>query len=398
MAPGSDAPAVQMPDVQIPDVQIPAVQIPAEMLPSDGRFGSGPSRVRPEAVDALSSAAGTYLGTSHRRPGVKSVVGRLRSGVRELLSLPDDWEVVLGNGGTSAFWDAAAASLIESRSFHLAFGEFSARFGTVAAEAPHLQAPVVESAEPGTRPEARAVAGVDSYCFTHNETSTGVVAPVARPDLADEGALVLVDATSAAGGIDVDIAAEGVDVYYFAPQKVLASDGGLWLAAMSPAALERANRVTADRPGGRWIPSFLNLAKAIDESAKNQTVNTPALATVLLAAEQVDWVLGSGGLAWAAKRCAESSGHLYRWADSSEYAQPFVTKTDERSPVTVTIDLAERLDADVLCSVLRANGIVDLEGYRKLGRNQIRVATFPATPPSDVEALTACIDYLAERL
>jgi len=228
-----------------------------------------------------------------------------------------------------------------------------------------------------------------------------VVTPVellARPDGVDGGALVLVDATSAAGGIDVDIAAEGGDVYYFAPQKVLASDGGLWLAAMSPAALERANRVTADRPGGRWIPSFLNLAKAIDESAKNQTVNTPALATVLLAAEQVDWVLGSGGLAWAAKRCAESSGHLYRWADSSDYAQPFVTKTDERSPVTVTIDLADRLDADVLCGVLRANGIVDLEGYRKLGRNQIRVATFPATPPSDVEALTACIDYLAERL
>jgi phosphoserine aminotransferase len=373
------------------------IRIPADLLPSDGRFGSGPSRVRPEAARALAAAADGYLGTSHRRSGVKSVVGRLRAGIRGLFALPDDWEVVLGNGGTSAFWDAAACSLIESRSFHLAFGEFSSRFASVTAGAPHLGEPEVESSDPGTRPEARAVAGVDAYCFTHNETSTGVCAPVTRPAGADEGSLVLVDATSAAGGIEVDLV-DGVDVYYFAPQKVLAADGGLWLAAMSPAALDRARRLTTDRPGGRWVPPFLDLAKAAEESSKDQTVNTPALATIFLATDQVEWINQSGGLAWAAKRCAEASGHLYDWAEKSDFASPFVAEPDERSPVTVTIDLDDSVPADDLCAALRANGIVDLEGYRKLGRNQIRVATFPATPPSDAEALTACLDFVAPHL
>lgn len=372
------------------------IQIPSDLLPSDGRFGSGPSRVRPEAARALAEAADSYLGTSHRRQGVKSVVARIQSGLRHLFSLPDDWQVVLGNGGTTTFWDTAAACLIERRSEHLAFGEFSSRFAAVVAAAPHLEAPEVIEATPGSRPDAKALPGIDAYCFTHNETSTGVQAPVDKPGGADAGSLVLVDATSAAGGIDVDLVAAGVDAYYFAPQKVFAADGGLWIALLSPAALERAGRLAA--ADGRWVPASLDLVQAADNSAKGQTVNTPALATLFLMCHQLEWMVESGGLAWSAARCAESSSHLYEWAEKSDFASPFVADPAHRSPVTVTIDLDESVPADDLCAALRANGIVDLEGYRKLGRNQIRIATFPATPPDDIRALSACIDFVASRI
>lgn len=372
------------------------IEIPRELLPSDGRFGSGPSRVRPEAARALADAADGYLGTSHRREGVKSVVRRVQSGLRQLFALPDEWQVVLGNGGTTTFWDTAAACLIERRSEHLAFGEFSSRFASVVGAAPHLESPEVIEAEPGSRPDAKALPGIDAYCLTHNETSTGVWAPIARPGGADASSLVLVDATSAAGGIEVDLLREGVDTYYFAPQKVLAADGGLWLALLSPAARERARRLAGAE--GRWVPASLDLVQAADNSEKGQTVNTPALATLFLTCHQLEWMLESGGLAWAAARCKESSDHLYQWAEKSGFAEPFVKDPAHRSPVTVTIDLDDSLPADDLCAALRANGIVDLEGYRKLGRNQVRIATFPATPPDDIRALSACIDFVAARL
>lgn len=372
------------------------IEIPRELLPSDGRFGSGPSRVRPEAARALAAAANGYLGTSHRRDGVKSVVGRIQSGLRSLFALPDDWQVVLGNGGTTTFWDTAAACLIERRSEHLAFGEFSSRFASVVSAAPHLDSPEVIESAPGTRPDPKALPGIDAYCFTHNETSTGVRAPVDKPDGGDPGSLVLVDATSAAGGMEVDLVASEVDAYYFAPQKVFAADGGLWIALLSPAALDRARRLVSQE--GRWVPASLDLVQAADNSEKGQTVNTPALATLFLMCDQLEWMLENGGLGWAAARCAESSSHLYEWAEKSDLAQPFVENPDHRSPVTVTIDLADSLRADDLCAALRANGIVDLEGYRKLGRNQIRIATFPATPPDDVRALSSCIDFVASRI
>lgn len=374
------------------------IEIPRELLPEDGRFGSGPSRVRPEAADRLAKAADLYLGTSHRRTDVKSVVGRIRADLRHLFSLPDGWEVVLGNGGTTAFWDAAAACLVERRSEHLAFGEFSSRFAGVVAAAPHLDEPEVIESEPGSRPDAKALPGIDSYCLTHNETSTGVCTPVAKPAGADDGSLVLVDATSAAGAIEVDLAASGVDAYYFAPQKVFAADGGLWIALMSPAALERARRLVGSKDNGRWVPASLDLVQAADNSAKDQTLNTPSLATLFLMCDQLEWMVENGGLPWAAARGAESSSHLYQWAETSEFASPFVRNPEHRSPLTVTIDLDESIPADDLCAALRANGIVDLEGYRKLGRNQIRVATFPATPPEDIVCLTACIDFVVDAL
>lgn len=315
-----------------------------------------------------------------------------------LFDLPDGWQVVLENDGTTTFWDTAAACLIERRSEHLSFGEFSARFAGVVADAPHLDVPEVISAEPGARPDAKAVPGVDSYCLTHNETSTGVWAPVTKPAGADDGSLVLVDATSAAGGMEIDLPGTQVDAYYFAPQKVFAADGGLWIAVLSPAAIDRAREVVDAQPGGRWIPASLDLVQAIDNSEKDQTVNTPALATLFFVCHQLEWILESGGLSWAAARCAESSSHLYGWADASGYAEPFVASPEHRSPVTVTIDIDESIPADDLCAALRANGIVDLEGYRKLGRNQIRIATFPATPPDDIRALSACIDFVASAL
>ena len=378
----------------VPDATVPDIRIPADLLPADGRFGSGPSKVRPEAVAALAEVAPAYLGTSHRQPGVKSVVGRVRAGLAELFALPDGYEVLLGNGGTTSFWDAAACSLIERRSRHLSFGEFSSKFAAVVEAAPHLDTPDVVTSAPGTHPEVEALAGVDLYALTHNETSTGVAMEVRRPARADEGSLVAVDATSAAGGMRVDPLQ--FDVYYFAPQKCFASDGGLWLALCSPAAVKRIERVVG--AGGRWIPTTLDLRVALENSRADQTYNTPALATLFLLLQQVEWLLENGGLEWAASCCDRSAQTLYGWAESSSYAQPFVAKPDDRSPVVGTIDFDPSIDANVVSKVLRANGVVDTESYRKLGRNQVRIALFPAVDPDDVAALTRCIDYVADAL
>ncbi len=369
--------------------QTPKITIPPDLLPEDGRFGSGPSRVRPDAAAALAEAADSFLGTSHRKSTVKDVVHRLRSGVAELLSLPDDYEVVLGNGGTTGFWDAAVFNLIENRSQHLSFGAFSAKFATGVAGAPHLQEPVIITAEPGTHPEAVADPSVDAYALTHNETSTGVSMELRRPS--EEG-LVLVDATSGAGGLRFD-AAE-TDVYYFAPQKCLAADGGLWLACCSPAAVERIERVGASV---RWIPPFLDLGIALNSSRKDETYNTPALATVFLAVHQVEWINGNGGLEWAATRCDQSADVIYSWAESRGFTTPFVTDTAIRSHVVATIDF-NGVSADEVAAVLRTNGVVDVESYRALGRNQLRVALFPAIPSSDIAALCGCIDFVVESL
>ena len=369
------------------------IVIPAGLKPADGRFGSGPSKVRPEAVAALAGTGATYLGTSHRQRTVKDVVARVRSGLGQLFTLPDGYEVVLGNGGTTAFWDVAVLNLVRERSEHLVFGEFSSKFAAATKAAPFLADPVVVESEPGTHPLARAEAGVDAYAFTHNETSTGVAMDLRRVDGADDGALVLVDATSGAGGLPVDVAQ--TDVYYFAPQKSFASDGGLWLALMSPAAVQRVADVQAT---GRWVPAFSDLQIAIDNSRLDQTYNTPALATLFLLAEQVDWFNAQGGLAWTTERTAESSRRLYTWADKSDFATPFVTDPSMRSAVVGTIDFDDSVDAATVAKVLRANGIVDTEPYRKLGRNQLRIAMFPAVEPDDVEALTACIDHVVSRL
>jgi phosphoserine aminotransferase len=374
---------------------IPQITIPPDLLPTDGRFGSGPSKVRPEAVAALAEAAGGYLGTSHRRPGVRQVVGRVREGLGALLGLPAGYEVLLGNGGATAFWDAAAFGLIESRSQHLSFGEFSAKFAAVVRGAPHLDAPEVIESPPGTCPDPVPRAGVDVYALTHNETSTGVVAPILRPRGADvdRDALVVVDATSAAGGIRVDPGE--FDVYYFSPQKCLASDGGLWLAACSPAGVERIERLAAT---GRWTPPSLSLLLALENSRQDQTYNTPALATLFLLAHQVEWILGHGGLQWSARRSETSSQILYRWAEAHPLTSPFVAEPARRSPVVVTIDLDPAVDADVVSAVLRRNGIVDTESYRKLGRNQLRIACFPAIEPDDVTRLTGALDHVISAL
>ncbi|MFJ1594426.1 phosphoserine transaminase [Kitasatospora albolonga] len=369
------------------------IQIPADIKPADGRFGAGPSKVRTEALDALAATGTSLLGTSHRQAPVKNLVGEVRDGVRALFSLPEGYEVVLGNGGSTAFWDIATHGLIETKSQHLNFGEFSSKFAKAAKLAPWLSDPTVIASDPGTHPDPQAEAGVDVYAFTHNETSTGVAAPVNRVAGADEGALVLVDATSGAGGLPVDITES--DVYYFAPQKSFASDGGLWIGVFSPAALERAARVHAS---GRHIPEFFSLPTAIDNSLKNQTYNTPALSTLFLLNEQLKWMNSQGGLDFTTGRTAASSGHLYAWADESKYATPFVTDPAKRSQVIGTIDFADEIDAAAVAKVLRANGIVDTEPYRKLGRNQLRVAMFPAIDPADVQALTACIDYVIEKL
>ena len=370
--------------------------IPAELRPRDGRFGSGPSKVRPEQLAALASTGSSYLGTSHRQSGVKSVVRRVREGLATLFGLPDGYEVVLGNGGATAFWDIATFCLIEQRSQHLSFGEFSAKFAQAAAAAPHLDDPSVVKAEPGTAAVCHAENGIDAYCWPHNETSTGVMTRVVRPDriasTADGGGLVLIDATSGAGGLPVDLTQ--TDAYYFAPQKAFASDGGLWLAVLSPAAIERTERIKAS---GRWVPAFFDLATCIEQSRLDQTYNTPSLATLFMLAEQVDWMNAQGGLDWAVGRTAESSGRLYTWADKAPYAVPFVTDPAQRSYVVGTIDF-EGVDAAQIAKTLRANGIVDTEPYRKLGRNQLRVAMFPAVDPDDVEALTRCVDHVVAHL
>jgi phosphoserine aminotransferase len=367
------------------------------LLPSDGRFGSGPSKVRPEQVKALASVADTYLGTSHRQPGVKNVVGRLRAGLAELFSLPDGYEVVLGNGGTTTFWDVATFCLIEEQSQHLCFGEFSSKFAAAVKAAPHVKDPEIIESGPGTRPGARADASVDLYALTHNETSTGVSMPITRPKGAGTpdagGGLVAVDATSGAGGLAVDPAE--FDVYYLAPQKCFAADGGLWVALLSPAAIERVGRLSGS---GRWIPASLDLQLAIESSRINQTNNTPALATLFLFVDQLEWMLGNGGLAWTTARCDRSAEILYTWAESSDFARPFVENPNDRSHVVGTIDFVDAVDAAAVAQVLRANGILDTEPYRKLGRNQLRIAMFPAIEPDDIAALCGSINYVVGAL
>lgn len=372
----------------------PAVTIPDHLLPADGRFGSGPAKVRDAQVRALSAAGRSLLGTSHRQPPVKHLVARVRAGLGELFALPDGYEVALGNGGSTAFWDLATLCLVERRSAHAVFGEFGSKFAAAAARAPFLDEPVLTSVAPGTSAVPALADGVDAYAWPHNETSTGAVAPVRRvPGSADQGALVLVDATSGAGGLAVDVSQ--TDAYYFAPQKSFASDGGLWLAVLSPAAVERAARIESS---GRWVPEFLSLTTAVQNSRADQTLNTPALATLVMLAEQVDWMLANGGLAWCAERTATSAGHLYGWAEARDWASPFVADPEQRSPVVGTIDLAPEIEAPTVAKILRAHGIVDVEPYRKLGRNQLRVAMFPAVEPDDVLALTACLDHVVDRL
>ncbi len=373
---------------------IPDISIPKSMLPTDGRFGCGPSKVRPEVLDALAATGTDYMGTSHRQANVQFMVSRLRDGIAEMFALPDGYEVILGNGGTTAFWDMATFGLIRNRSQHLSFGEFSSKFAKASAQAPHLGDPEVITSEPGTHPTSIPNPDVDVYALTHNETSTGVSMPIVRPTgTAPDNALVLVDATSAAGGLRFSPAE--TDVYYFAPQKCLASDGGLWLATVSPAATARIEEISAS---GRWIPASLDLKTAVDNSRKDQTYNTPALATVFLAVAQIEWVNSNGGLEWAASRCDRSAETIYSWAEKSDYATPFVTDPARRSHVVSTIDIDDRVDANVISKVLRANGIVDTESYRKLGRNQLRVALFPAIDPSDIEALTHCVDHVVSTL
>ena len=365
------------------------IRIPADLLPDDGRFGSGPSKVRPESVAALGEVSRSFMGTSHRRPGVRSVVGRVREGLRELFALPEGYEIVLGIGGATVFWDAMAFGLIDERSQHVVCGEFSAKCAAATAAAPHLKEPEIIEAEPGSASGARASDDVDLHALIQNETSTGVAPPLGR---AGDG-LVAIDATSGAGGMPV--VPEDFDAYYFSPQKCFASDGGLWLAACSPAAIERIERIAAS---GRYVPPSLDLKIAVDNSRKDQTYNTPGLATLFLLANQIDWILTSGGLSWAAERSALSSSILYEWAEASRFAEPFVRDTALRSPVVVTIDFDAEVDAVAVSAKLRVNGIVDTEPYRKLGRNQLRIATYPSVEPDDVTKLTRCIDYVVDAL
>lgn len=368
-----------------------AIQIPADLLPADGRFGAGPSKIQTSHLDALAATGSSLMGTSHRQAPVKNTVGRVREGLAALFDLPEGYEVVLGNGGATAFWDIATYGLIRRRSQHLSFGEFSSKFAKAAQQAPWLDDPSVITSEPGSRPEAVAEEGVDAYAWAHNETSTAVMAPVVRP--VDDDSIVLVDATSGAGGLPVDLTQ--VDAYYFAPQKCFASDGGLWIALMSPKALARVEEIAAT---DRHVPAFFDLPTAIDNSAKNQTYNTPSVATLFLMAEQLDWMNSQGGLAGMVERTTRSSDALYGWAEKTSYTTPYVTDPSHRSLVIGTVDFDDSIDAAAIASVLRANGIVDTEPYRKLGRNQLRIAMYPAVDPTDVEKLTACIDHVVERL
>lgn len=368
------------------------ITIPAALLPADGRFGCGPSKVRNEQIEFLASLQPTVLGTSHRQAPVKNLVGSVREGLAELFRAPEGYEVLLANGGATTFWDSAVYSLIERRSQHLAFGEFGAKFGTAAARAPWLEEPIVRTADAGSRSTVEVVSGVDVYAYPHNETSTGVMTEVRRVH-GDDGALTVVDATSGAGGLDFD--ASEADVYYFSPQKNFASDGGIWFALVSPAAIERIERIAAS---DRYIPESLSLAGAVSNSRQNQTLNTPALAPLAMMDEQIRWMNSNGGLSWAAARTAESSAVLYEWAEASSVATPFVTDPSHRSNVVVTIDFDDSIDAAAISKALRANGVVDTEPYRKLGRNQLRIATFAAIDPADVRALTASIDYVLEQM
>lgn len=368
-----------------------SLHIPAELLPSDGRFGSGPSRIRPAQISALAEAGAHVLGTSHRQAPVKDLVRRVRAGLTDLFSLPAGYEVVIGNGGSTAFWDVAAFGLVRERAQHVVLGEFSSKFAAETRGAPHLDEPLVLAAEPGTRTQPAADPEVDVYAYPHNETSTGVMLPVQRPEGASEDQLVLVDATSAAGGVAVDITE--TDAYYFAPQKAFGSDGGLWLSVLSPAAIARAEELASS---GRWIPEFLSLTTAVDNSRKDQTLNTPAVATLLLMAEQIEWMLGQGGLAWADERTRTTSSLLYDWAERRAETTPYVADPAARSQVVATIDVDEAIDASQITALLRTHGIVDIEPYRKLGRNQLRIATFPSVPPEDVQALIAVLDHVLD--
>jgi phosphoserine aminotransferase len=372
--------------------------IPQDLKPADGRFGCGPSKVRPDAIARLASEGAAVMGTSHRQMPVKALVGEIRAGLTDLFSLPAGYEVALGNGGATAFWDAAAFGLVRDRSLHLTFGEFSQKFATVTTGAPFLKEPIKVSADPGDAPDpgvvgqAAAEGGADLIAWAHNETSTGVMAPIIRPEDA-KGALVAIDATSGAGGLPVDVSE--TDAYYFAPQKNFAADGGLWIALFSPAAQERIAQLHASE---RWIPEFLSLQTALENSLKDQTYNTPAVATLFLLADQIRWMIDGGGLEWCVSRTRASSDHLYGWAERTSYTTPFVADPAKRSLVVGTIDFDEAIDAAAVTSTLRANGIVDVEPYRKLGRNQLRVGMFPAVETADVEALTACVDFVVERL
>jgi phosphoserine aminotransferase len=369
------------------------LQIPADLKPSDGRFGAGPSKIRPESLAALAKVGDTYLGTSHRRPGVRHVVGQIREGLHQLFELPEGYEVVLGNGGATAFWDIATFGLIKERSQHLSFGEFSSKFASAAKDAPFLEAPTIIKSEPGTHPLPQPEKGIDVYALTHNETSTGVMMPIKRIEGVDADSLVLVDATSGAGGLEIDITQS--DVYYFSPQKCFASDGGLWVGVFSPAAIDRVQQI---KGSGRWIPTSYDLTTAIENSRLDQTYNTPALVTLWLLADQIEWMNSNGGMKFTTSRTADSAQRLYTWAEKTDYTTPYVTDPDKRSNVIGTIDFDDSIDAELVAKTLRSNGIVDTEPYRKLGRNQLRIAMFPAIEPSDVEALTACIDYVVAKL
>ncbi len=367
------------------------ITIPANLKPRDGRFGCGPSKIRSEAISALAGSGASILGTSHRQAPVKNVVARVRRGLKDLFALPDGYEVILGNGGSTAFWDVATFGLIEQKSQHLVFGEFSSKFASGVKSAPFLGDPVVIESAPGSHPQAQADSSIDAYALTHNETSTGVAMDIKRP--AGANGIVLVDATSAAGGLTVD--AKEFDTYYFAPQKSFASDGGLWLALMSPAALERNAQITASK---RWTPAFLDLSIAIENSKLDQTYNTPAVATLMLLAEQIEWMNENGGLSFSAGRSAQSAEILYSWAEKTSYTTPFVTDAAMRSKVVGTINFDDSIDALAVAKTLRANGIVDTEPYRKLGKNQLRIGMFPAIDPADVDALTKCIEYVVDKI
>jgi len=369
------------------------VSIPTELLPQDGRFGCGPSKVRPAQIDFLASVGRTVLGTSHRQAPVRNLVGDVRHGLADLFSLPEGYEIILGNGGSTAFWDMAAFGLVRERAQHLAFGEFSAKFGSVTQKAPFLGDSTIIKGEPGTLPTPTAEAGIDVYAWAHNETSTGVMAPVNRVEGADEGALILVDATSGAGGLPLDVAES--DVYYFGPQKCFAADGGLWLAAFSPAALARVDEIAAS---GRWVPDFFSLPTAISNSRLNQTYNTPAVSTLALLSNQISWINDQGGLGWAVKRTTDSSSRLYSWAEATAYTSPFVADPSARSLVVGTIDFTDEVDAASVAATLRANGVVDVEPYRKLGRNQLRVGMFPAIDPEDISKLISSIEYVVSQI
>ncbi|NCU78661.1 MAG: phosphoserine transaminase [Actinobacteria bacterium] len=369
-----------------------SIKIPDNLKPSDGRFGCGPSKILPNSIANLASNYQSVLGTSHRQKPVKEVVAQVRSGLKSLFSLPDGYEVIIGNGGSTAFWDIATFGLIENKSQHLVFGEFSSKFATCATQAPMISEPSIIKAEPGSHPDVRVEDGIDAYALTHNETSTGVMMPIKRPAGADS-ALVLVDATSAAGGLEIDISQ--TDCYYFAPQKSFASDGGLWIAIISAAAIARVEKIKAS---GRWVPAFFDLSIAIENSRLDQTYNTPALATIILLAEQLKWINENGGLKFASGRSADSANRLYSWAQNTSYTSPFVTDPKMRSKVVGTINFDDSIDALEVAKILRANGIVDTDPYRKLGKNQLRIGMFPAVEPSDIDALTKSIEYVVERL